>query len=571
MTGSKNLIKVLAVAPMVFIPAAAALIAMMAIQSEQTLFHKTLDQLDHEYVESKITSMRTKVDSVVDLAAFRKSVVKERLHNRIKSRVEDACKISNSLYDRFSSSYSEEEVQQMILSALRPLIWNAGESFIWVLDYDGVFQLAPEYLRHLEGTSIIDFRDATGREIIKEEIALVKNQGEGFLWDTFTKPGEDPDKQFEQLAYVKAFGHYNWYMGSSEYLDTANTVTERNLLQAIAKIDQAGQDSLFIFRNNGELLLNAAYPEKVGENLAVSRPGQSLEAGQNSFKYEWLDTIARSNEAKHVYVKGVKDSDWIVGSVFYDADLRSELEQTKASLVEQYDQRITNMKHISILSVLVAILISLFLSMAMHRMLSKFQDKVAQKNRELNALNISLEEMVSKRTSELELANSQLELLATTDSLTGIQNRYAFMSVINAEIKRSNRYQSHFSLISFDIDHFKNVNDQFGHDVGDSVLIDLTGLISKELRDVDSFCRLGGEEFIILLPYTSVDVAAQIAERLREKVATHKFKNVSSMTISLGVVEHQQNEEDDSVLKRADIALYQSKGNGRNQVTTLID
>jgi len=569
MIGRKNLIKVLAVAPMLFIPAAVALIAMMAIQSEQVLFHKTLDQLDHEYVESKVVSMRSKVDSVVDLASYRKSVVKQRLHNRIKSRVEDACKISHSLHDRFSASHSEEEVQQMILSALRPLVWNGGESFIWILDYDGVFQLAPEYLRHLEGTSIIDFKDATGREIIKEEIELVQSQDEGFIWDTFTKPGEDPNKQFKQLAYVKAFGFYNWYLGSAEYLDTADRITDQQLLQAISKIDQAGQDALFVFRDTGDLLLSTSYPEKVGQNLSSGNPVDSMEEGGGAFKYEWLDSMSRVGEAKHVYVKRVKNSNWIIGSVFYDADLRSELDQTKASLVEQYNQRIYNMKNVSVLSVVVAILISLFLSLAVHRMLAKFQEQVAQKNRELNSLNVSLEENVRKRTNELELANSQLELLATTDSLTGIQNRYAFMHVIESEIKRSDRYHSHFSLIMFDIDFFKEVNDQYGHDVGDSVLIDLSHLITQQLRDVDAFCRLGGEEFIVLLPYTNLDVASQIAERLRQEVEGHPFKMITSLTISLGVVEHFQGEEVDEVLKRADVALYQSKENGRNQVSVI--
>lgn len=91
----------------------------------------------------------------------------------------------------------------MVVEALHPLEWNNGESFIWILDFDGIFQLAPTYLRHLEGSSIIDFQDSTGREIIKEEIALVKTVGSGFLWDTFTKPNEDPNKQFKQLAFVK--------------------------------------------------------------------------------------------------------------------------------------------------------------------------------------------------------------------------------------------------------------------------------------------------------------------------------------------------------------------------------
>lgn len=559
----KNLIVGLAMAPMLLIPAVVALIAWMAIESERVLFTQTLNQLEHEYQESKITAMRSKVDSVVDLVAYRKSVIKQQLHERIQRRVSDSCKLAHSLYDRFSATYSEEEVQQMIISALRPLVWNEGESFIWILDYDGVFYLAPEYLRHLEGTSIIDFRDATGREVIKEEIELVTTVGEGFIWDTFTKPGESPDKQFEQLAYVKKFGHFNWYMGSAEYLDTATAITDKGLLESISKVDQAGSNDLFIFNAQGKLLLSSAFPSKVGmvqEEVVVS-------AKPNHFEYDWLSSISRPNQIKHVYVKHVPGTDWTIGSLFYDADMDTELSVTQASLTSQYEARIQNMQQVSILGVVVAVLVSLLLSMLIYRMLMRYRDALDKSNSELQSLNVSLEENVQKRTQELELANSQLELLASTDSLTGIQNRYAFMNVIEAEVKRADRYQSHFSVLMFDIDYFKRINDEYGHDIGDNVLIELTGLVQHSLRDVDSFCRLGGEEFVILLPYTNLDASCLIAERIRQQVEAHVFNDIKHLTISLGVVEHEQGEAVDKVLKRADIALYESKRAGRNQVS----
>ncbi len=199
----RNLITLLSIGPLLFIPIIVALISFDVIKSEKSDLTETLSRMELDYTETLKSNIRAKVDNMAELAAYRKSVIKQELHSRIQQRVEDAYQIALKLRARYTFSKSEKEIKQLIVEALRPLVWNKGESFIWILDFDGVFYLAPEYLRHLEGQSIIGFKDATGREIIKEEIQLAQTKGEGFLWDTFTKRDEDPNKQFKQLAYVK--------------------------------------------------------------------------------------------------------------------------------------------------------------------------------------------------------------------------------------------------------------------------------------------------------------------------------------------------------------------------------
>jgi len=566
-----NVITFLAIMPMLFIPATVGFVSMMAIESEKVLFEQTFKQLEVEHVEKNVTAMRSKVDSLADLASYRKSLIDIELQTRIKRRVDEAYNVANSIHAHLTNGQekvSDFDIQEIIKSALRPLVWNEGESFIWILDFEGTFHLAPSYLRHLEGSSIIDFKDATGRDVIKEEILIVKERGEGFMWDTFTRPTKDPNTQYEQLAFVKNFGHYDWYFGSSEYLDIATKSSDKKLLKAISKIDQASVDEMFIFDSNGILLLSPAYPEKVGTNLSELVDGQ-LMTTKKAFQYEWLEGISRVAEAKHVYVKNVLNTDWIIGSVIYDVDLKAELIQAQNSLIQRYNKRISNMKSVSVWSFVLAIFTSLLLSVSVHNLLVRYKEALANKNRELQVLNATLEEKVSLRTHELEAVNVQLERLATTDSLTGAQNRYAFMKAIESEVKRSDRYGEHFSLIMFDLDFFKTVNDQFGHDVGDQALITIVNLMDAALRDVDVFCRFGGEEFIVLMPCTNIKAAEDTAERLRVMVENHYFNNAGHLTISLGVVEHLKNELVDTALKRVDLALYQSKDRGRNKVSVL--
>lgn len=164
----------------------------------------------------------------------------------------------------------------------------------------------------------------------------------------------------------------------------------------------------------------------------------------------------------------------------------------------------------------------------------------------------------------------KLEQLANTDSLTGVWNRRYFLIRANQEINRSQRYNLPFSLLLIDIDHFKKVNDTYGHNIGDEVIISMTKIVFKHLRQVDCFGRLGGEEFVILLPETDIEQAVIVAERIRANINNQSITVDNKqlyITVSIGVASY--NLVDlviDSIIQRADQAVYQAKNQGRNRV-----
>ena len=167
----------------------------------------------------------------------------------------------------------------------------------------------------------------------------------------------------------------------------------------------------------------------------------------------------------------------------------------------------------------------------------------------------------------LEIEKKQFETLSTTDVLTGITNRAGIDSFVR-KIFESNYEKSNLGIIIFDIDHFKKINDTYGHDVGDHVLQGMAKLISANIRGVDVFGRWGGEEFIIIAPQATRESLIPLAEKLRNCVELHNFDPSLSLkvTISMGVTSVKQNESFESALKRADMALYSAKNNGRNRV-----
>jgi diguanylate cyclase (GGDEF)-like protein/PAS domain S-box-containing protein len=173
---------------------------------------------------------------------------------------------------------------------------------------------------------------------------------------------------------------------------------------------------------------------------------------------------------------------------------------------------------------------------------------------------------VSRDVTENKKMEEKLFTLSTTDSLTDAYNRRYFLFMLDSEISRSVRYKSVFSLIMFDIDHFKNVNDTYGHDAGDEVLKGMIEMMQKRIRKNDVLARWGGEEFMILLSGTNIKNAVIFADKLLHGVRGMTFEKSGSVTASFGVTEYRLNETSDSVLKRVDELVYLAKNNGRDCV-----
>lgn len=171
---------------------------------------------------------------------------------------------------------------------------------------------------------------------------------------------------------------------------------------------------------------------------------------------------------------------------------------------------------------------------------------------------------------KLEIALKQtrdlFERQARIDYLTGIYNRLMFTELLEAELQRARRYCSDLSLIMFDLDHFKNVNDTHGHNMGDHVLKEVAQLASESIRAHDVLSRWGGEEFMVLIPKTDQSQAVILAEKLRRLFEAHDFSDGLQVTASFGVTQFRADEHTDSFTARADEAMYLAKQNGRNRI-----
>ena len=206
--------------------------------------------------------------------------------------------------------------------------------------------------------------------------------------------------------------------------------------------------------------------------------------------------------------------------------------------------------------------------------------KVIEGQEELKKANDLLEMRVSERTADLAEANRQLLLevaerkhfegklreLSEIDHLTMIYNRRKLFEIMGFELEKAKRYSRPLSIIMLDLDHFKKINDRYGHNIGDNVLRTTAHIVNEMLRKVDVFARYGGEEFIVLCTETDLNGAVALAEKIRFTIEKFNFPLVGQVTVSAGVAEHVDEFSESALIEKADAALYSAKKRGRNRV-----
>ena len=203
-----------------------------------------------------------------------------------------------------------------------------------------------------------------------------------------------------------------------------------------------------------------------------------------------------------------------------------------------------------------------------NREVFKLSQALSNMTEQLVHTNAQMQEQVLLRTEELQALNAELRRQANTDALTKLLNRRGFEAQARLALARARRTNHVLSAMSVDIDFFKRVNDRFGHEVGDIVLAKLGEILQTRMRETDIVARIGGEEFIVLMPDTSLDATQQVAQELLHTIAQTEIPPVGFITVSAGVSTLHRNIEDGlhEMIKRSDDALYMAKNNGRNRV-----
>ncbi|EKO3549929.1 diguanylate cyclase [Vibrio fluvialis] len=284
--------------------------------------------------------------------------------------------------------------------------------------------------------------------------------------------------------------------------------------------------------------------------------------------------------------------------------MAAELESAENAIIQQLNTITTNdvyytEKHekeflfvsllLGISAVVLGFLLTVYIVQIILQRIKRIQGDIKTLNESLDQGDSSSQETVNKITTKDELAElehdikavmsrlakeitcreqveKQLLTLATQDKLTGAYNRHKWDEQIHMQLNLAQRGGYPFGLILLDVDYFKRVNDQFGHQVGDQLLKRMVSELQQRIRSTDMLFRLGGEEFAILLPMQDIESACKLAESLRSQMELLQVDNLPAFTISIGVTSYHDMDSEASIFRRADMALYRAKAQGRNQV-----
>ncbi len=311
---------------------------------------------------------------------------------------------------------------------------------------------------------------------------------------------------------------------------------------AIITIDE--RDTILFVNGAAEKIFGFTVAEMTGKKLAILMPEslrkahregikRYIETGRKRIPWESIETLGVHKSGKELPVEISFGEFARDGKRYFTGIVRDITERKKAEKkLKEYEEHL--------------------------------KDQVEERTAELLKTN----EKLIREIKERKRVEKELEKLAATDRLTQVYNRTKFDEIMRREMERAERFDETLSVIIFDIDHFKQINDKYGHIAGDGVLKSTADFVKTHIRKIDYIVRWGGEEFVIITPEINLEGARVLAERIRKSVEGFKFNNVDGVTLSLGVTELKKTDNADIILKRADDAMYTAKKKGRNRVET---
>ena len=582
----------------------------------QTLSHyfdyATLsDKMRAGFVEEQKKSIRREVQRIVDRVNYQKSILEKSAANQARERA----RLAGEMVENMLQQHRGEplaKIRPRLLDALKAMRFDGGRGYFFVLDRQGVVLMHP-INPALEGQALENLPDSSGLGLRTFFNRLALNGGEGAVTYRFPKPGE-PGKTFTKTTYAKYFPPLDWMIGTGVYLDDLEKEVKRDLLAEIQKM-RFGQDGyLFVDDWQGVVLAHGAQPDLVGKNIWNHQDPNGVKVVQgliaaaqtrdgDYIRYSWKKPGTNLERPKISYAMGIPDWQWMIGTGVYTDEIDGQIAQMR----EAVTRGLTS----SILATLaggaaVGLFFFVWLSRIYERILTDLNQfgvffsraphseerleperlryvehaelaghvnwmlgqKVAAE-RELHAYHANLEELIRQRTAQLEEKTQELQRLATTDPLTGLLNRRSFSDLAEQHLREKVRYEGDSCLVMMDLDHFKAINDRFGHEAGDAVLCAVTRIVHAQLREADLFGRWGGEEFTILLPHTALDAALEISHRLSAALYESTIEPAGRVSASFGVTPIRKDENLNSLVKRADAALYKAKEAGRNRVEVI--
>ncbi|MCK5100307.1 MAG: cache domain-containing protein [Desulfobacteraceae bacterium] len=338
--------------------------SLLWMQGEYSDFKAESKRLRLEYIESQKVIIKREVLNRVNLIKLRKAQAEDRLKQAIKDRVYTAHQIASNIYQKNIGSKTPDEIGQIIKEALRPIRFDNGQGYYFAGSMNGIDVLYP-VKPEVEGKNLIDLQDAKGNFVMQDEIEIINKSNEGFVTHYWPKPGNNPDKSFPKISFVKYFKPLNWYLGTGSYLDEAKHYIQHELLTRLAE-HRFGIDGYFFgstykgdsLFSNGKVTLGQGNlwdltdPDGVKIIQAQRKAVENKDGGFIYYSWHKLNTSPPS--PKISFVIGLPDWEWMLGAGFYTDFINKAMAEKKAAMESHFKKQV--IRSIFILTVLLALI-----------------------------------------------------------------------------------------------------------------------------------------------------------------------------------------------------------------------
>ncbi len=683
-----KLVKKIYFYPMIGIVVSVLLTAIIFIYRGQQVYNKDINGYKNSIVKLKKSEIKDRIERVVSQIKINQDIINKESKKNVKNMVDFAYRIIWHIYGKYKN-LPKKEIIEKIKERLEDVRFFGNLSgYFFMYSMDGTCLMLP-VKPSLEGKNLLNFKDANGVEIVRKTIGILKKQSSSFDSWYWYKPG--CKKMKKKIGYYRRFSPLDIFIGSAFYEDDVLKKVKKIAMDIVQNYRFGKKGYIFAYDLKGNTISHIK-KSLIGTNrinLIINNRHilkemiQKAKIYRNGFFIEYtatLDPKTHKRAKKISFVKLVPSLGWIIGTGFYEKDMKRLINSKDSFLKKELDRTIIYIVIISILLILVLSSVMFYISKRVKQIIYRYKDNLlkqynesleqkrifkllfekskdgiflAKKGRfiDCNEMAVSMygakdkEELLSKDVFELscelqsnnhtvkslmrellreietkgiyrgewlakkidgtpfwieivvteikmndeiifhticrditkrkkmenELKKKEVEISykARHDALTGLQNRYAFTEIMVNEINRIKREMTIFALVFIDLDGFKDINDYYGHDAGDKLLIQVAKRFKKGIRKTDYLFRFGGDEFVLILTdcHKEDDVATAV-EKL-EKLFLKPFfidKYLIKVGISLGITLCPNDGDSvDKLLKNADIAMYKAKEEGKNR------
>ncbi|MEP3350392.1 MAG: cache domain-containing protein [Marinomonas sp.] len=564
---------------------AIALLIISALWVESIYEKYELDsiRLERSHISQVRSQLKNRVDTLVNLAQYRNKKIEQELKGDLKNRVYELNSLMMDIYTSNKGIKSDDEIKQLIRETVRGLRYNQGRGYYFIDTLQGDVILYPVYPKS-EGTNLYNLQDDLGNYPLQDEIEVVKRHGHGFTEGYWKKPG-DAVNRFKKIVYVKKFAPYDWYFGTGEYVDVVRQSVQEEMLHYVDQLrfGERNEEYAFIHDRKGVQIANGVYPELIGKENYDLTDANGVKIIQQQlaltakapfygfFSHLWPKNTMSDPQGYYnslTYVAAIPEWDWVVGSNIDMTALQAAIEKNQQELNDRLKSSILNILSLMFGLGLLGVLVAHFTTKRIRRGIEFFSDHMQKSSARMNLINH--DDVTYQEFDDLaKVFNEKTEKINTLlhqDDLTGLFNRRFVDAKLQALLSVPVSDQQSLALILFDIDHFKRINDEYGHLVGDDALCEIAKCIQSQTRKQDFVGRFGGEEILVILPDISSDEALEVAERIREKVESLTIEGIDRVITVSGGISCRSGETPDKMITEADNKLYQAKKNGRNQI-----